>query len=422
MATETELLRATILALGGACDDLPDNLESTLYKRLIEVCASSGGGGGGGGLPTGGEPYKQLVTDGEGNAVWEDRLAYGFTRVILPETIVTQDNNSSILTPFTNFPVADETYTVVYDGKEYVCKAQAAGSEMVVLGDPAETPFMLNLFVDMFAVNSMGRNIYGFAMSTEGKMSFSLSVIQKVSHKVAPKFLPDGIGYKVPDTIITVMGRCGCNANENREWFTEGSLTEDLVVGAEYTIVLDDVEYKTICKTTDAENAPFVLGNPAMFGGEDTGEPFTLYGSGKSGDVMWWGAFFADVAKITRTVYGEKKMIDPELLPMDAIAGSGASAGGGGTLVVRVNNVQLDENLNVVSGTASHSHTEVYSALASGRNVSYIIEMVMPDYDAATYETRTVRMAIPDAVVIRSNDPNGTEYMHIGDMVAYFQE
>ena len=46
--TETDWLRAAILANGGTCDDLPDNLESTLYKRLIEVCASGGGGGGGG--------------------------------------------------------------------------------------------------------------------------------------------------------------------------------------------------------------------------------------------------------------------------------------------------------------------------------------------------------------------------------------
>lgn len=274
----------------------------------------------GGGLPTGGEPYKQLVTDGEGSAVWEDRLAYGFTRVILPETTVTQDNNFSILTPFTNFPVPDETYTVVYDGKEYVCKAQAVGSESVVLGNPAETPFMLQLFVDMFAVNSTGGNIYGAAMSTEGKMSFSLSIIQKVSHKVAPKFLPDGIGYKIPDTIIAVMDRCECDANQERQWFTKGLLEEDLVAGAEYTVLLDEVEYKTICKTTDTENAPFVLGNPATFGGEDTGEHFTLYGSGKTGDLMWFGAYVATVVKISRTVYGEVKKIDPELLPMDAIA------------------------------------------------------------------------------------------------------
>lgn len=36
-------------------------------------------GGGGGGLPTGGAAYQQLVTDGKGNAKWEDRLAYGAT-------------------------------------------------------------------------------------------------------------------------------------------------------------------------------------------------------------------------------------------------------------------------------------------------------------------------------------------------------
>ena len=273
----------------------------------------------GGGLPEGAEPYKQLVTDGEGNAMWEDRLTYEFTRVILPETTITQDNSYGIFTPFTNFPVADETYMVVYDGKEYVCKAQAVDSEMVVLGNSAETPFMLNLFVDMFAVNSMGLNLYGIAMSTEGKISFSLSVIQKVSHKVDPKFLPDGIGYKIPDTIITAMDRCECDANQERQWFTKGLLEEDLVAGAEYTVLLDEVEYKTVCKTTDAENAPFVLGNPAMFGGEDTGEHFTLYGSGKTGDLMWFGAYAATVVKISRTVYGEKKMVDPELVPTDAI-------------------------------------------------------------------------------------------------------
>ena len=32
--------------------------------------------GGGGGLAYGGAPYQQLVTDGNGNTVWEDRLAY----------------------------------------------------------------------------------------------------------------------------------------------------------------------------------------------------------------------------------------------------------------------------------------------------------------------------------------------------------
>lgn len=49
MATETDFLREAIKARGGSCDDLPDNLESTLNKKLIEACQSGGGGSGGGG-------------------------------------------------------------------------------------------------------------------------------------------------------------------------------------------------------------------------------------------------------------------------------------------------------------------------------------------------------------------------------------
>lgn len=49
MATETELLREVINANGGACDDLPDNLKSTLYKKLINVCSAGGGGTSGSG-------------------------------------------------------------------------------------------------------------------------------------------------------------------------------------------------------------------------------------------------------------------------------------------------------------------------------------------------------------------------------------
>ena len=38
---------------------------------------------GGGGLPSGGTPYQQLVTDGEGNTKWEDRLAYEDSKVVV---------------------------------------------------------------------------------------------------------------------------------------------------------------------------------------------------------------------------------------------------------------------------------------------------------------------------------------------------
>ena len=34
-------------------------------------------------VPSGGEPYKSLVTDGNGNVKWEDRLAYGDSKVVV---------------------------------------------------------------------------------------------------------------------------------------------------------------------------------------------------------------------------------------------------------------------------------------------------------------------------------------------------
>lgn len=37
----------------------------------------------GGGTPEGGAPYQQLVTDGEGKTVWEDRLAYETKRLVI---------------------------------------------------------------------------------------------------------------------------------------------------------------------------------------------------------------------------------------------------------------------------------------------------------------------------------------------------
>lgn len=203
MATETELLRATILALGGSCDDLPDNLESTLYKRLIEVCASSGGGGGSG-LPTGGEPYQQLVTDGEGNAVWEERLAYAGGRVeILPETALTdgEDEDSDgvldffyITQPLNETMVTGETYTVSYNGAAYDCVVTEINGEQGLgnigfamgTGDTGE-PFVI-AFVNDAETNAAG--IYGMVIPLDGATSVTLSITQGSLHTIDEKWLP----------------------------------------------------------------------------------------------------------------------------------------------------------------------------------------------------------------------------------------
>lgn len=163
--------------------------------------------GAGGGLPTGGEPYKQLVTDGKGNAVWEDRPCYMDMDVeILPETIVETDPEQEgiayILAPLTQFPVAGETYNIVYDGQVYTCEAIGMDEtgdgayDAIIMGntpvtDSAESniPFMMALVANMEMVNNMG-GMCGMIQVYDGKTSFSLSVGQGTIKKISPVLLP----------------------------------------------------------------------------------------------------------------------------------------------------------------------------------------------------------------------------------------
>lgn len=65
-------------------------------------------GSGGGGLPSGGEPYQQLVTDGDGNAKWENRLAY------ITGDIITWNGDTTGLVQAVEIPlfkVTDKVFT-----------------------------------------------------------------------------------------------------------------------------------------------------------------------------------------------------------------------------------------------------------------------------------------------------------------------
>ena len=69
------------------------------------------------GLPEGQGAYQQLVTDANGVAKWEDKLAYTFTSLttIVPTTTVSSGD------PIDIEAVEGQTYTVVFDDIEYTC-------------------------------------------------------------------------------------------------------------------------------------------------------------------------------------------------------------------------------------------------------------------------------------------------------------
>ena len=98
-------------------------------------------GGNGGGLPSGGAPYQQLVTDGDGNAKWADRLAYETDPVlteIIPQTTVTflEMNGMMVAVLPKSFDLFyGQTYTILWDGTEYVCTGILANGTVPVLGN-----------------------------------------------------------------------------------------------------------------------------------------------------------------------------------------------------------------------------------------------------------------------------------------------
>ena len=74
----------------------------------------------------GGEPYKSLVTDGDGNVKWEDRLAYAETKLveIVPETTVTFSDIRGLMGanfPDSFNPEEGVPYRITWDGETYEC-------------------------------------------------------------------------------------------------------------------------------------------------------------------------------------------------------------------------------------------------------------------------------------------------------------
>lgn len=94
----------------------------------------------GGGLPSSGTPYQQLVTDGSGNAKWEDRIAYETDPVlteVVPESTVTFSDMDGVMGaswPSDFNCVFGQMYTIRMDGVEYSCECMSFKS-IPVLGN-----------------------------------------------------------------------------------------------------------------------------------------------------------------------------------------------------------------------------------------------------------------------------------------------
>lgn len=145
----------------------------------------------------GGEPYKSLVTDGNGNAKWEDRLAYETEPVpmeILPEQSFTGTNKG--LTGGSKLSIG-QTYTVKFDNTEYECicvdlgGVPAIGNASIMgYGSDTGEPFLLVY---------RGEQLYIYVSDKTSTHTVSVSGFASTIKKIDDKFLSKGL-------IVNVVG------------------------------------------------------------------------------------------------------------------------------------------------------------------------------------------------------------------------
>ena len=246
-------------------------------------------GGEGGGLPEGGEPHQMLVTDGEGNAKWDERTHWKEDGVIdcFPQTVISGNGVQYVITtPFAQQIVEGETYTVTIDGVDYVSEAKTVineGVETVILGntsiaggEDSGEPYGLVIIPPEMVETAGGA--YGMLVADAGGASEVTLRVWKdgtIYHKLAPEFLP----IPLTSGAVDVLPETTAEGADGMLVITT-PFASKIVVGKTYTVTYDGADYTCTAFETPMDEEGTVtapsLGNQAALGGEDTGEPFII--------------------------------------------------------------------------------------------------------------------------------------------------
>lgn len=249
----------------------------------------SSGGSGGGGLPTGGAAHQMLVTDADGNALWEDRTHYAYTGMvdILPETTVEVDPESGegyVTEPLAGSLVAGNEYTVTYNGAEYVCRAQEVQTDvvMVCLGNiglveggadtgepfvfmaiPPETAAAMGVYAGLYALD--GSSTVVIKVSNEGE----------IVHKIPGKFLPEKTHW-VNEQDVEILPETTVPVQQNTIVAIGTSLNAAIEPCIEYTVTWNGTEYRCVAENFvyGGDVAGATLGSTELFGGSQIDVPF----------------------------------------------------------------------------------------------------------------------------------------------------
>ena len=144
-------------------------------------------------LPSGGTPYQQLVTDGDGNAKWEDRLAYETIEdvVFFQEENIAFDGEVERESPCGELVIGHK-YTVVWDGVTYPDLVAFDDGDGTAIGSPYDSITEdLPFFIGTFYPGPDEAKIIFVAYQDNTTHSVYISGPAKLASKIKQKYLPE---------------------------------------------------------------------------------------------------------------------------------------------------------------------------------------------------------------------------------------
>lgn len=239
-------------------DGLPEprTRNEKLLHRLVEEVSS-------GGLPEGGSPYQQLVTDGNGNAKWEDRLAYDDSKLVVdvgegaklikvadevPSWATVNAPTKLWLSDGTNHTVTPEEYTDLGNGS-------FAASDFVffIATDNIEIEFIGIVFPEKgvyFLFSSESLYVTGIASADSDTPEITWDSKVENVKTIDPKYIKDM--YYEGENVLSQIDQATIDGVLAMTPYT-------YTVGKPYTVIVNGVTYETTCHVLTSGSSDYCL-------------------------------------------------------------------------------------------------------------------------------------------------------------------
>lgn len=205
---------------------------------------------------------------------------------VLAETTLTEENFMEVLSAIPPLGlVVGNTYVVNISGVEYTCVAETNedfGFPVTLLLTGGMPFFVAEVPTEH--APQVGTNVMIEVMTEDAKLPATLSIYAdgEVVHPLDTKYLPGGVPYvekgyllEETDAVETTDPTYG------KVWVITTEPNMHLTAGKTYTVIYNGMPYDCVCQAGEDSGlglvkGSFVMGNFAVAGGENTGEPFAM--------------------------------------------------------------------------------------------------------------------------------------------------